>query len=115
MTTEASRLHRRADPRSSKKAAQRIVASGEHQTQKSRVLAALAEHPGSTSAELAEHMRTDRYVVARRLPDLERDGVVERGPLRECKANRTEAVTWSRVKPVGVKALAQLDLFRRQS
>jgi hypothetical protein len=39
----------------------------------------------------------DRHMVARRLPDLKHDGLVEQGEMRTCKVTGRKAVTW-RVK-----------------
>ena len=91
---EAKRLSRKTDPASSAEAAEKLVASGAHASQKQRTLAALAKHPGSTSAELGTIMGVSRHVPARRLPDLERDGLVRRGKMRKCIEHGTTAVTW---------------------
>jgi Mn-dependent DtxR family transcriptional regulator len=47
-----------------------------------------------TSAELAAYMGVDRYVTARRLPDLRKRGLVEQCHKTTCTVNRTPAVTW---------------------
>lgn len=67
-------LARRTDPETSHEAAERLVESGRHGSQKAVVYAALCEHPGITSKELALRANLDRHVVARRLPDLREDG-----------------------------------------
>jgi len=85
---EAAHLARATDPPSSKRAARRLTTSGRHKSQKARVLRALRDYPGLTSKELALAMGEDRYMVARRLPDLERDGKVEKG------SDHGDDVTW---------------------
>lgn len=89
-----TRLSRATDPSSSAEAAERHVASGRNATQKIAVLEALRAHPGATSAELARSMKVDRYITARRLPDLERDGRVTRIGERTCRVDGTPAVIW---------------------
>jgi hypothetical protein len=106
MTTPRN-LARRTDPRSSHEAAKRNVLSGANATQKQKVLAGLKKNIGMTSAELADAIGMDRYVVARRLPDLERDGLAERGSERDCEAKGGPAITWW---PTGHKE-EQLPLF----
>lgn len=87
-------LSRRSDPATSRLAASETVESGRLGVQKAAVLAALREHTGSTSAELAQRSGLDRYLVARRLPDLRRDGLVVAGQARHCMASGRLAVTW---------------------
>jgi len=36
----------------------------------------------------------DRHMVARRLPDLERDKLIERSEMRTCTASGRPAITW---------------------
>lgn len=91
---EERKLARASDPSTSKAAAERVVRSGRQASQKDRVLTALRDRPGSTSGELAAALGGDRYIASRRLPDLERDGLVARGASRECRANGGAAVTW---------------------
>lgn len=62
---------RRTDPVTSHEAADRIKASGELGRQQMEVLAAVRRWPGLSSLELAERMGRDRYMVAKRLPELE--------------------------------------------
>jgi hypothetical protein len=90
------RLARASDPVSSQLAAEEVTASGHRDSQKREILAALRSEPEPVSSmELSRATGLDRYVVARRLPDLERDGMVERGPLRTCRISNRAAVTWS--------------------
>lgn len=69
---------RRTDPLSSHAAADRAERSGSIGRQAARVLEALRATPGLTSGELAARHGLDRYMVARRCPDLERAGKVRR-------------------------------------
>ena len=84
-----TRLFRRSDPHTSALAARMVSA---HQTKS--VLMFLIDNPNSTSAELAKVMRVDRHMTARRLPELARSGLAERGTPRKCTANGTMAITW---------------------
>jgi response regulator of citrate/malate metabolism len=84
-----------ADPISSHLAAAEVTASGRRDSQKREILEALrAESAPVTSMELARAAGIDRYTVARRLPDLERDRLVERGQLRDCRVSGRPCVTW---------------------
>jgi hypothetical protein len=76
---------RRTDPRSSRMTYDEITAEGIRGKQAKRVYLALCDHEGRvksrkgvTSKDLAEEYDLDRYMVARRLPDLERAGFVEK-------------------------------------
>jgi hypothetical protein len=80
-----------SDPASSHIAAAEITANGTRAAQKLAVLEALKSLPGSTSMELAQVARLDRHRVARRLPDLEADGLVRRGA---CAVTGRQAITW---------------------
>lgn len=106
-------LARNTDPDTSRKAASELTESGKHQAQKAEVYAALRSYAKAhivgaeipfypTSAELAMFAGLDRYAVARRLPDLEKDELVEKvylnGELikRRCKATGKTATVWRR-------------------
>lgn len=82
------------DPVTSHLAAAEITRSGLRASQKRAVLNAVARFPNRTSAELAGATRLDRYLVARRLPDLRQDGFVEQGEIRICRVTGHKAVTW---------------------
>lgn len=88
------RLFRKTDPETSAEAAERIVTSGAADAQRQKVLEALRQMDGLTSAELAHVMRADRHMVGRRLPDLRRIGAVKQGAKRICRVNGTNAMTW---------------------
>jgi hypothetical protein len=69
---------RRSDHTSSHAAADRQERSGKAEADMRRVLEAVRMHPGLTSRELSERTGLDYHMVARRLPDLARRGLVER-------------------------------------
>ena len=94
MTTPAAR---NTDPVSSHLAAEEVTVKGTRGRQQRVVLWAVAANPGRTSRELASICDLDRYQVARRLPELENAGLLEKGPMRRCSAGRREAVTWKAV------------------
>jgi MarR family len=84
-----------SDPISSHLAAVEVTESGLRVRQKAALLEVVRGQAGPlTSAELARAGAMDRHVVARRLPDLERDGLVERRPMRECTVTGRQAITW---------------------
>lgn len=87
-------LARRDDPHTSKEAAQELVESGELGRQHLKVLALVYSSPGNTSAELAGEDLGLRYQIARRLPELERLGWIERGSARQCNQTGHKALTW---------------------
>lgn len=74
--TAAPPRARRTDPQTSHDAAEKHEASGKLRESSQRVLDALRQHPGSTYAELAEYAGLDRPEPARRLPELQKLGLV---------------------------------------
>ncbi len=85
---------RNSDPSTSFEAAHRIASSGELSRQQAAVYELLQKHDGSTSAELGR-LIGDRYLPARRLPELaDKKQVVRRGNARVCAVKGTPAVTW---------------------
>ncbi len=84
----------RADPVTSTTAAEKLARSGRCASQKENVLEALRHNNGATSVELAAYLTVDRYLTARRLPDLERDGRARQGEMRHCRVTGTPCVTW---------------------
>jgi len=72
-------LARRGDPETSLEAARKIVSSGTDAAQCERVLEALRRYPNHTSADLAKLCGMDRYIVARRLPELQAAGLARIG------------------------------------
>lgn len=89
---------RNSDPVSSHVAAAAITRSGVAQAQAQRVLAALQRFPGSTSAELAKSAQIERYAVARRLPELREEGLVDRREptpdTKPCRVGGKRACRW---------------------
>lgn len=96
-------LSARNDPHTSFVAAEELAASGKYGRQKAAVLAMLKRWNGSTSAELARRMGVDRYLTARRLPDLEREGLAVQGPARRCTVTGRACVTWFMKETFGPK------------
>lgn len=95
---------RRVDPRTlaakgeetSAIAAEKFVESGAHKTQCELVLEFLRAYgnPPPTSLELARKAGMDRYVVAKRLPDLEKQGLARKGIARGCRVSGEKSFTW---------------------
>jgi hypothetical protein len=90
-------LARKTDPHTSHEAAHALVESGAHQRQVDQVLAALTQYPNRTSAELAAEAGFDRYMVARRLSDLEKRNKASKHPARICTVSKRRAVVWRTV------------------
>lgn len=83
------------DPVTSSIAADKITRSGVRGRQAAQVLDALRAYGlPVTSAELAVLADLDRYMVARRLPDLERQGHVTRMDYDTCSVTGHKAVLW---------------------
>ena len=91
---EIKTRYRTNDPDTSRDAAESLVTSGRLNAQCERVLRLLKAHNGCTSAELAHQTDTDRSMIARRLPDLEKRGLVYKGETRKCEINGTNAKPW---------------------
>ncbi len=89
---------RTTDPISSHIAARGITVSGIRGSQARIALEAVMENPHRTSFELSEACYLDRYQVARRLPELEEAGFVEKGIIRRCRVSGRHAVTWTAVR-----------------
>ncbi len=71
-----------------------INASGLRASQQEQMLRLVKEHPCRTSAELAVIGGVDRYVAARRLPELRTSGHIENGETVTCRATGRKAMTW---------------------
>ena len=85
---------RRTDPQTSHDAARHIVASGAQALQQNQALDAVDRNPGLTSNELARATGLDRYMLARRLPELCDSDRVVRGDARKCGVSGRSAATW---------------------
>ena len=101
---EARKLAAADHPATSHAAAAELVRSGAQAAQKAEVLEAVRRWPGSTARELADASGLTMHVVGRRLPDLERDGMVERGPARTCRVGRRPGTTWGVCASPGASA-----------
>ena len=88
-----AQIARESDPISSHLAADEITRSGARVRQLVAVLILVCQHPGKTSLELAQY-GLDRYIIARRLPELERSGTVERGGFTLCSVGSRTAIKW---------------------
>lgn len=91
ITTPAART---SDPRSSHEAADDITMSGQRAFQQKTTANAVRRFPGFTSRELAEKLKLDRYMLARRLSECEAAGEVRRGQMRRCGVSKKLATTW---------------------
>lgn len=89
-STPASRS---TDPESSHEAESEITRSGARASQQHKVLAMVRKWPGRTSRELAALANLDRYMIARRLPELT-PIKVRRGEMKQCTIAQKKAVTW---------------------
>lgn len=89
-----SALARATDSSGSHEAAASIVRSGRHAAQKDRTEAAVRRYPGMTSMQLAQATGMDRYMVARRLPDLAKEGRAHRGAKARCPISNITVCTW---------------------
>lgn len=90
---------RATDPGTSHEAASYLVASGMQRDQQSTAAAAVQQHPGLTSMKLADVTGLDRYMLARRLPELLKTKQVWRGPAMPCPVSGRSACTWWPVAP----------------
>lgn len=94
-----SHLASSTDISTSHEAALHVVASGTQAAQQDRAARAVLAHPGLTSMELAKATGQDRYMLARRLPELLGDGRAWRGPKKPCAISGRSACTWWPVAP----------------
>jgi predicted ArsR family transcriptional regulator len=75
-------LARNTDPMTSHKAAHFVTRSGIRKSQKDLVLDFVRHNPLLTSKEIAKGLDLCPFAVARRLPDLESDGLVVKAGYR---------------------------------
>lgn len=89
---------RRTDPSSSHDAATMVEDLGIAKAQAQRVLDALRRFPMATSKELSKLAGLDRVMVARRLPELAKAGIVDRyDPTKDtkpCEVSGIRSVRW---------------------
>ena len=92
--TQASRT---TDPASSHMAEAEIN-KGKRQSDCDYILSWVRNYPGETALELnghAYHSRNiNRYTFSRRLPDLEKRGLVRKGEIRKCRVGGRASVVW---------------------
>lgn len=87
-------LARRRDPESSHLAARKIERSGRAAAQRAKTLAAVKNWPGCTSMELAKNTGLERYMLARRLPELRKGGLIRNGEDQICAVSKVLGLTW---------------------
>lgn len=88
-------LFRRDDPATSREAAEHMARSGRIKAAQADTLNHVRRHPGLTATELAHRVGLfDPRVLNRRLPELERLGLVVRGEARPCRVTGRRAATW---------------------
>ena len=86
---------RSTDLETSHAAEKTVTESGARKTQAQQVLELLKRYPGNTSAELAYLGGTlNRWQTARRLPDLEHNGLAHKGKAKHCAIAKKSSVTW---------------------
>jgi len=83
--------YRNTDPVSSQLAGEHVELSGDATKQRQMALRAVVVYPGLTSRELAKECGLDRYMLARRLPEIKE---IEKGELRICKEGKKLSLTW---------------------
>lgn len=87
-----------ADSTSSHKAAAILEATGQDKRQASKVLAAFKRFPMATTAEVAKLAKLNRFLVARRAPELARDGMLKRyepsAATKPCEVTGIRCVRW---------------------
>lgn len=84
----------RRDPVTSHQAAREITASGKREGQCLAVLALVKKYPRRTSLELSHCGGLERHTIARRLPELEKGGLIKRAGIRECAVGLRLATIW---------------------
>jgi hypothetical protein len=89
----AKSLARRTHPETSKQAASEVMPN--LQPLRERAYNAVAQHPGLTYSELSEALQMrDPRSIGRRLPELEKEGLLRRGDPRHCEITGKRAATW---------------------
>lgn len=82
------------DPFTSHKAAREVTRDGTRAVQQNICLGGVKIWPGLTSAELALKIRSDRWMPARRLPELRAAGLLKNGVARPCEITGRTSLTW---------------------
>lgn len=76
-----------------------MAESGKQAFQQNLALLAVKACPGHTSLEIAQMKSQCRFMLARRLPEIEEQNLVYRGPSRKCDVSGRRAATWYAVEP----------------
>jgi len=85
---------KRNDPISSVEAGEEVVKSGTAKGHYRRILVAMGRLP-QTNMEIARRAYLSQAQVARRMLELERRGLIERGPFITCPILKRKAGTWA--------------------
>lgn len=87
---------RASDPATSHEAARNVEASGACDERRRIIFAAVTKSEGNerTYAELAEQTGIESHETMRRLNDLVKAGLVQKGVARVCRVNGTRCSTW---------------------
>ncbi len=89
---------RKTDPDSSHQAADGVESEGIASKQRRWCYNAVKNYPNNTARELAKYAELDRYMLSRRLPELEQLGYVRRSHQRRCTVGGRMSLTWESVK-----------------
>jgi len=100
-------LSRRDDPISSKEAGDEIVATGTATQHRDRILSVMSFDP-LTNSQHARKAGLAQDQTTRRMTELNRLGLVERGPFVRCPILGRKAGTWKLYEPT---AAVQGELF----
>ena len=92
IATPASRT---TDPASSHLAEQEHNASGNRQRQQQIVLELVKRYPNRTTMELAVLSHRCRYMIGRRVSELESAGLIHRTGSRVCSISNRTATIWA--------------------
>ncbi len=109
------------DPSTSREAEDQMRKTGRLPAQAEEVLLMLQSWwqcygEAVTSAELAKEFAADRYMIARRLPDLKQvePNLVKQCERRQCRVGKAPAITWQPTD-MGEIAAAQLRMKQRRN
>jgi DNA-binding MarR family transcriptional regulator len=98
---ELFKMYHDTDPDSSRQAAREHVHSGQNRKQRQIAFEAVSRHPNCTSKEIAAYEGLDRAMIARRLPEIERNGLIEKVRtkfgqilIRPCKIGGQNSCEW---------------------
>ncbi|MCG7984760.1 MAG: winged helix-turn-helix domain-containing protein [Candidatus Thiodiazotropha lotti] len=102
------------DPTSSQIAAINL-SEKEVSRQGSLCLAAVTLAPGLSAREMANRFSLDYHMIARRLSEVEKMGLIKRGEMRRCKiSNRTVQVWFPVVSDINKKTLKEVISHEQQ-